>query len=64
MMTPTDVTLPKVVSRDEWLVARKALLAKEKELTRHRDAVNAERRRPQRRPVHGLGASPRPLRRG
>ena len=45
MMTPTDVTLPKVVSRDEWLVARKALLAKEKELTRHRDAVNAERRR-------------------
>src|SRR5437867_335837 len=45
MMTSTDVTLPKVVSRAEWLVARKALLAKEKELTRHRDAVNAERRR-------------------
>jgi uncharacterized protein YbaA (DUF1428 family) len=45
MMTPTDATLPQAVSRNEWLDARKALLAKEKELTRHRDAVNAERRR-------------------
>ena len=35
---------PKVVSRDEWLVARKQLLAKEKDLTRRRDEVNAERR--------------------
>jgi predicted dithiol-disulfide oxidoreductase (DUF899 family) len=34
-----------VVSRDEWLAARKELLAKEKELTRQRDALNAERRR-------------------
>jgi predicted dithiol-disulfide oxidoreductase (DUF899 family) len=34
-----------IVSRAEWLSARKELLAKEKELTRHRDAVNAERRR-------------------
>jgi predicted dithiol-disulfide oxidoreductase (DUF899 family) len=34
-----------IVSRDEWLIARKQLLAKEKELTRHRDALNAERRR-------------------
>jgi predicted dithiol-disulfide oxidoreductase (DUF899 family) len=32
-----------VVSREEWLEARKALLAKEKELTRQRDRVNAER---------------------
>ena len=32
-----------VVSRQEWLVARKALLAKEKEETRLRDAVNAQR---------------------
>src|SRR3712207_1201486 len=39
------MNLPQVVSRDEWLVARKELLAKEKEFTRHRDALNAERRR-------------------
>jgi predicted dithiol-disulfide oxidoreductase (DUF899 family) len=39
------VSLPEIVSRDEWLVARKALLAKEKDLTRRRDALNAERRR-------------------
>jgi predicted dithiol-disulfide oxidoreductase (DUF899 family) len=37
--------LPKIVSREEWLAARKALLAREKEVTRQRDAVNAERRR-------------------
>jgi len=36
---------PSVVSRDEWLAARKELLAKEKELTRARDRVNADRRR-------------------
>jgi predicted dithiol-disulfide oxidoreductase (DUF899 family) len=34
-----------IVSREEWLVARKALLAREKELTRERDALNAGRRR-------------------
>jgi predicted dithiol-disulfide oxidoreductase (DUF899 family) len=39
------MSLPKVVSRDEWLVARKELLAREKELTRTRDALNADRRR-------------------
>ncbi len=39
------MSLPEVVSRDEWLVARKGLLAEEKELTRRRDALNAERRR-------------------
>jgi len=33
-----------IVSRDEWLAARKALLAKEKEFTRLRDSLNAERR--------------------
>ena len=33
-----------IVSRDEWLVARKAHLAREKELTRLRDQVSAERR--------------------
>jgi len=39
------MSLPQVVSRDEWLAARKALLAKEKQATRARDALNAERRR-------------------
>jgi predicted dithiol-disulfide oxidoreductase (DUF899 family) len=34
----------KIVSADEWLAARKALLAKEKELTRQRDNLSAERR--------------------
>jgi predicted dithiol-disulfide oxidoreductase (DUF899 family) len=33
-----------IVSRDEWLAARKALLAKEKEFTRLRDSLNAARR--------------------
>jgi predicted dithiol-disulfide oxidoreductase (DUF899 family) len=33
------------VSRAEWLSERNQLLAKEKELTRHRDAVSAELRR-------------------
>jgi predicted dithiol-disulfide oxidoreductase (DUF899 family) len=33
-----------IVTRDEWLAARKELLAKEKELTRMRDRLNAERR--------------------
>jgi predicted dithiol-disulfide oxidoreductase (DUF899 family) len=36
--------LPEVVSRERWLAARKALLVREKELTRHRDEVNAARR--------------------
>jgi predicted dithiol-disulfide oxidoreductase (DUF899 family) len=35
---------PKIVSRAEWLEARKALLMKEKELTRFRDELAAERR--------------------
>ena len=34
----------RIVSRDEWLAARKAHLAKEKELTRLRDQLSAERR--------------------
>jgi predicted dithiol-disulfide oxidoreductase (DUF899 family) len=38
------MSLSKVVSRDEWLAARKELLGKEKELTRRRDALNVERR--------------------
>ncbi len=38
------MALPKVVSREQWLEARRQLLVKEKELTRRRDALNAERR--------------------
>ena len=34
----------KIVSEQEWLTARKGLLAKEKELTRARDNLSAERR--------------------
>jgi predicted dithiol-disulfide oxidoreductase (DUF899 family) len=35
---------PRIVSRDEWLAARKQHLSKEKELTRLRDDLSAERR--------------------
>ncbi len=35
---------PKIVTPDEWLAARKQLLAKEKELTRRRDELAVERR--------------------
>ena len=38
------MSLPKVATRDEWLIARKELLTKEKDLTGQRDALNAERR--------------------
>lgn len=34
-----------LVSKEEWLAARRLLLAREKELTAQRDLVNAERRR-------------------
>jgi predicted dithiol-disulfide oxidoreductase (DUF899 family) len=37
--------LPEIVSREEWLVARKRLLAEEKEFTKRRDELNAKRRR-------------------
>ena len=43
-MTTIETEHPKTVSRAEWLVARKKLLTKEKELTRARDALSAERR--------------------
>ncbi len=39
------MSLPETVTRDQWREARIALLAREKELTRQRDALNAERRR-------------------
>lgn len=44
-MTTYDVPHPPIVSREHWLVARKKLLAQEKELTRQHDRVNAVRRR-------------------
>jgi predicted dithiol-disulfide oxidoreductase (DUF899 family) len=39
------MNLPPVVSPEEWTAAREQLLVKEKELTRARDALAAERRR-------------------
>jgi len=38
------MTEPRIVSHEEWLKARKAYLAKEKEFTRLRDELSAERR--------------------
>src|SRR5207247_4867108 len=40
----TEVNPSKVVSREQWLVARKDLLTREKELTRLRDEVSRHRR--------------------
>jgi predicted dithiol-disulfide oxidoreductase (DUF899 family) len=39
------MSLPDVVSREERVAARRRLLAREKELTRQRDALSADRRR-------------------
>src|SRR5216684_50860 len=39
------MAFPDVVTREEWLEARKRLLVLEKQATRERDALNAERRR-------------------
>src|SRR5580698_10866078 len=39
------MALPEIATREEWLEARKRLLATEKRATRERDALNAERRR-------------------
>jgi predicted dithiol-disulfide oxidoreductase (DUF899 family) len=38
------MTLPQIVSREEWQAAREELLVKEKAATRARDALNAARR--------------------
>src|SRR5882724_4746426 len=38
------MSLPKVVTREEWLAARKQLLAEEKAMTKARDALNTKRR--------------------
>src|ERR1700726_3482761 len=44
-MTTSTVPHPPLVSRERWLDERKKLLVREKELTKHRDRINAERRR-------------------
>lgn len=43
-MTTSTIAHPTIVSRDEWLHARKDLLAKEKELTRQHDEISRQRR--------------------
>ena len=44
-MTDATIAHPDVASRDEWVAERKKLLVHEKEVTKHRDRVSAERRR-------------------
>src|SRR5450631_4227747 len=44
-MNTNNTPHPPIVSREQWLAERKKLLADEKELTKHYDRVNAERRR-------------------
>jgi predicted dithiol-disulfide oxidoreductase (DUF899 family) len=44
-MIQDNIAHPPIASREEWLAQRLELLAHEKELTRHYDRVNAERRR-------------------
>ena len=44
-MKGTAMQMPPIVSPQEWETAREQLLVKEKELTRARDALAAERRR-------------------
>jgi predicted dithiol-disulfide oxidoreductase (DUF899 family) len=39
------MSLPDIVTQQEWLAARRDLLAREKEHTRQRDTLNADRRR-------------------
>jgi predicted dithiol-disulfide oxidoreductase (DUF899 family) len=39
------MSLPEIVSEQHWLTARRELLVREKNLTRQRDALNADRRR-------------------
>ena len=39
------MSLPDITTREKWLAARGELLGREKQLTRQRDALNADRRR-------------------
>lgn len=43
-MTSSEITLPPIATREQWLAARKALLAREREFTHLRDQLNMERR--------------------
>lgn len=45
IMAISSTPHPQIVSRDEWLAERIKLLADEKELTKHHDRINADRRR-------------------
>lgn len=53
------MALPEVVSREEWTAARTRPLAAEKQATRAREALNAERR-PQEEREEPSGRAPRP----
>jgi len=44
-MTKQGQAVPEVVSLEVWQAELEKLLVQEKKLTRHRDAVNAARRR-------------------
>jgi predicted dithiol-disulfide oxidoreductase (DUF899 family) len=44
-MLDATITLPEAVSRSDWLIARKNLLAEEKRLTRELDVLNEARRK-------------------
>ena len=44
-MTVNQRAHPPIVSPDEWLAERKTLLGSEKEFTKHKDRLNAQRRR-------------------
>ena len=43
-MSTATLQRAKIVSHDDWIAERKALLAKEKEFTRLRDELSARRR--------------------
>lgn len=45
MSAETNIAHPEIVTRDLWLNRRKELLKEEKDLTKHKDRVNADRRR-------------------
>jgi len=44
-MSTSTIDKPKIVTQEEWLAAREALMSKEKEVTHQRDALAADRRR-------------------